>query len=51
MKAHGLLLEHHSGTGQERRHDGRVAIAGACPSIRARARRRRRGRSSRPPVS
>jgi len=26
MKAHGLLLERHNGTGQERRHDGRVAV-------------------------
>jgi putative transposase len=26
MKAHGLLLERHSGNGAERRHDGRVAV-------------------------
>ena len=26
MKVHGLLLERHSGTGIERRHDGRVAV-------------------------
>ena len=26
MKAHGLLLQRHSGTGVERRHDGRVAV-------------------------
>jgi transposase InsO family protein len=26
MKAHGLLLERHTGTGGERRHDGRVAV-------------------------
>ena len=26
MKAHGLLLERHTGNGQERRHDGRVAV-------------------------
>jgi len=26
MKAHGLLLERHSGNGEERRHDGRVAV-------------------------
>ena len=26
MKAHGLLLVRHSGTGLERRHDGRVAV-------------------------
>jgi putative transposase len=26
MKTHGLLLERHTGTGQERRHDGRVAV-------------------------
>jgi putative transposase len=26
MKAHGLLLERHTGSGQERRHDGRVAV-------------------------
>jgi putative transposase len=26
MKAHGLLLEHHTGMGEERRHDGRVAV-------------------------
>jgi putative transposase len=26
MKAHGLLLERHSGNGVERRHDGRVAV-------------------------
>ena len=26
MKAHGLLLERHSGGGVERRHDGRVAV-------------------------
>jgi putative transposase len=26
MKAHGLLLERHTGKGQERRHDGRVAV-------------------------
>jgi putative transposase len=26
MKAHGLLLERHSGDGTERRHDGRVAV-------------------------
>ena len=26
MKAHGLLLERHTGTGEERRHDGRVAV-------------------------
>ena len=25
MKAHGLLLERHTGSGQERRHDGRPA--------------------------
>ena len=26
MKAHGLLLERHTGSGEERRHDGRVAV-------------------------
>jgi putative transposase len=26
MKAHGLLLERHTGNGMERRHDGRVAV-------------------------
>src|SRR5438105_809706 len=26
MKAHGLLLERHTGDGVERRHDGRVAV-------------------------
>jgi putative transposase len=26
MKAHGLLLERHTGKGAERRHDGRVAV-------------------------
>jgi putative transposase len=26
MKAHGLLLERHTGNGVERRHDGRVAV-------------------------
>ena len=26
MKAHGLLLERHTGNGEERRHDGRIAI-------------------------
>jgi len=26
MKAHGLLLERHTGRGGERRHDGRVAV-------------------------
>lgn len=26
MKAHGLLLQRHSGRGEERRHDGRVAV-------------------------
>jgi putative transposase len=26
MKAHGLLLQRHAGVGQERRHDGRVAV-------------------------
>jgi len=26
MKVHGLLLERHSGDGEERRHDGRVAV-------------------------
>jgi putative transposase len=26
MKAHGLLLERHSGAGCERRHDGRIAV-------------------------
>lgn len=26
MKAHGLLLERHTGNGAERRHDGRVAV-------------------------
>jgi len=26
MKVHGLLLERHTGTGEERRHDGRVAV-------------------------
>ena len=26
MKAHGLLLERHTGKGEERRHDGRVAV-------------------------
>jgi putative transposase len=26
MKVHGLLLERHTGTGGERRHDGRVAV-------------------------
>jgi putative transposase len=26
MKAHGLLLERHTGAGEERRHDGRVAV-------------------------
>lgn len=27
MKVHGLLLQRHSGPGEERRHDGRVAVA------------------------
>jgi putative transposase len=26
MKVHGLLLERHTGSGEERRHDGRVAV-------------------------
>ena len=26
MKAHGLLLERHTGNGEERRHEGRVAV-------------------------
>src|SRR4029450_11394972 len=26
MKVHGLLLERHTGAGEERRHDGRVAV-------------------------
>jgi putative transposase len=26
MEVHGLLLERHTGTGEERRHDGRVAV-------------------------
>ena len=26
MKAHGLLLQRHTGTGEERRHDGRIAV-------------------------
>ena len=26
MKVHGLLLRRHSGRGEERRHDGRVAV-------------------------
>jgi putative transposase len=26
MKAHGLLLQRHTGNGEERRHDGRVAV-------------------------
>ncbi len=26
MKVHGLLLQPHSGKGEERRHDGRVAV-------------------------
>ena len=26
MKVHGLLLQRHSGRGEERRHDGRVAV-------------------------
>jgi putative transposase len=26
MKAHGLMLERHTGNGEERRHDGRVAV-------------------------
>src|SRR5262249_44315073 len=26
MKAHGLLLERHTGMGEERRHDGRIAV-------------------------
>src|SRR5262249_52414894 len=26
MKANGLLLERHTGSGQERRHDGRIAV-------------------------
>lgn len=26
MKVHGLLLQRHSGKGEERRHDGRVAV-------------------------
>lgn len=26
MKAHALLLERHTGSGQERRHDGRIAV-------------------------
>ena len=26
MKLHGLLLQRHSGSGPERRHDGRVAV-------------------------
>jgi len=29
MKAHGLLLQRHTGAGEERRHDGRVAVATA----------------------
>ena len=32
MKAHGLLLERHTGSGQERRHDGRIAVD--CPDTR-----------------
>jgi putative transposase len=32
MKAHGLLLERHTGGGEERRHDGRVAVD--CPDSR-----------------
>lgn len=32
MKVHSLLLERHSGKGQERRHDGRVAVD--CPDTR-----------------
>lgn len=27
MKLHGLLLQRHSGRGQERRHDGKIAVA------------------------
>jgi putative transposase len=27
MKLHGLLLQRHSGRGEERRHDGRIAVA------------------------
>src|SRR5437763_9321944 len=26
MKAHGLLLDRHTGNGEERRHDGRIAV-------------------------
>jgi putative transposase len=26
MRGHGLLLERHTGTGMEQRHDGRVAV-------------------------
>ena len=26
MKVHGLLLQRHSGKGDERRHDGRIAV-------------------------
>lgn len=26
MKLHGLLLQRHSGCGEERRHDGRIAV-------------------------
>src|SRR5262249_24754405 len=26
MKAHGLLLQRHTGSGEERRHDGRIAV-------------------------
>ena len=26
MKAHGLLLQHHAGGAEARRHDGRVAV-------------------------
>jgi len=32
MKAHGLLLERHTGGGEERRHDGRITVD--CPDTR-----------------
>ena len=32
MKAHGLLLERHTGNGEEQRHDGRIAVD--CPDTR-----------------
>ena len=42
MKAHGLLLERHTGTGEERRHDGRVAVDRPDPVVLGRVRDRLR---------